>query len=119
MKHRFEHHSEPLLTTQAFVYRVIVSSVLGVAIILFSLAIGMAGYHFFEHLSWLDSFVNAAMLLSGMGPLEQPQTDAGKIFAGMYALYSGLAVILVAGITFAPVVHRFLHKFHLESEEVN
>lgn len=77
----------------------------------------MAGYHYFEQLSWLDSFANAAMLLSGMGPLEQPQTDAGKLFAGIYALYSGLAVILIAGITFAPIVHRFLHKFHLESEE--
>lgn len=77
----------------------------------------MAGYHVFEHLDWIDSFANASMLLSGMGPLEQPQTEAGKIFAGIYALYSGLAVILIAGITFAPIVHRFLHKFHLENKE--
>ena len=117
MNHRFEHRTEPLLTTQAFVYRVIISCLFGIGIIGLSLGIGMAGYHFFEHLSWLDSFANAAMLLSGMGPLEQPQTDAGKIFAGLYALYSGLAVILIAGITFAPIVHRFLHKFHLETEE--
>jgi hypothetical protein len=117
MKHRFEHRTEPLLTTQAFVCRVIMSFSFGIAIILLSLAVGMAGYHYFEHLSWLDSFANAAMLLSGMGPLEQPQTDAGKLFAGLYALYSGLAVILIAGITFAPIVHRFLHKFHLENEE--
>lgn len=117
MTHRFEHRSEPLLRSQEFVYRVMVSSAFGMIIILLSLAVGMAGYHFFEHLAWLDSFTNAAMLLSGMGPLEQPQTDAGKLFAGIYALYSGLAVILVAGITFAPVVHRFLHKFHLENTE--
>jgi len=117
MKHRFEHRSEPLLATQDFVYRVIVSFSFGMSIILLSLAVGMAGYHCFEQLSWLDSFANASMLLSGMGPLEQPQTNAGKIFAGMYALYSGLVVILVAGISFAPIVHRFLHKFHLESEE--
>ncbi len=117
MTHRFERRTEPLLATQDFVVRVIVSFSFGLSIILFSLAAGMAGYHYFENLSWIDSFTNAAMLLSGMGPLEQPQTDTGKLFAGMYALYSGLAVILIAGITFAPIVHRFLHKFHLESEE--
>lgn len=117
MKHRFERRTEPLSSTQAFVVRVMVSFLFGIGMIGLSLGIGMAGYHFFENLSWLDSFVNAAMLLSGMGPLEQPQTDVGKLFAGMYALYSGLAVILIAGITFAPVVHRFLHKFHLENEE--
>ena len=117
MKHRFERHTEPLLATQAFVVRVLVSCLFGTSIVLLSLIVGMAGFHFFEQLSWLDSFTNAAMLLSGMGPLEQPQTDAGKLFAGLYALYSGLAVILIAGITFAPIVHRFLHKFHLESEE--
>jgi hypothetical protein len=117
MKRGFEHRTEPLLATQAFVCRVIVSFLFGISIILFSLAVGMAGYHFFEQLSWLDSFTNASMLLSGMGPLEQPQTEAGKLFAGIYALYSGLAVILVAGIAFAPIVHRFLHKFHLESEQ--
>jgi hypothetical protein len=117
MNRRFEHRTEPLLAMQAFVWRVIVSFVFGMGVILLSLAVGMAGYHFFEQLSWIDSFTNAAMLLSGMGPLEQPQTNAGKIFAGMYALYSGLAVILIAGITFAPIVHRFLHKFHLENED--
>jgi hypothetical protein len=117
MNHRFEHRTEPLSTTQTFIWRVIVSFSFGISIVLLSLAVGMAGYHFFEHLSWLDSFTNAAMLLSGMGPLEQPQTDAGKIFAGIYALYSGLAVILIAGITFAPVVHRFLHKFHIENND--
>jgi hypothetical protein len=117
MNHRFEHRNEPLLTTQDFVRRVIISFSFGIVIVLLSLAVGMAGYHIFEQLSWIDSFANASMLLSGMGPLEQPQTVAGKIFAGIYALYSGLAVILIAGITFAPIVHRFLHKFHLESKE--
>jgi hypothetical protein len=79
-----------------------------------SLAIGMVGYHGFEHLSWLDAFVNAAMLLGGMGPLTTLQTDAGKLFAGFYALYCGLVVIAVAGIVLAPVAHRVLHRFHLE-----
>jgi hypothetical protein len=79
-----------------------------------SLLIGMLGYHFFEGLSTLDAFLNASMLLGGMGPVEQPQTDAGKLFAGLYALYCGLAVIVVTGIVFAPVVHRLFHKFHLD-----
>ena len=74
----------------------------------------MVGYHGFEHLSWLDSFVNAAMLLGGMGPVATLQTDAGKLFAGFYALYCGLVVIAVAGIVLAPVAHRVLHRFHLE-----
>jgi hypothetical protein len=67
--------------------------------------------HWCESLVWLDAFVNAAMILSGMGPLA---TNAGKLFAGLYALYGGLAVVMIAGIIFAPVVHRFLHQFHLE-----
>jgi hypothetical protein len=87
-------------------------------IIVFSLAARMAGYYVFEHFPWIDSFANDSMLLSGMGSLEQPQTLERKLFSGIYALYSGLAVILIAGITFAPIVHRFLHKFHLENKEV-
>lgn len=117
MKKRFEHHSEPLLPTNQFLQRVIISFSLGCGIIIVSPSAGMAGYHFLENLSWIDSFINAAMILSGMGPLAQPQTAEGKIFAGIYALYSGLAVILIAGIIFAPIVHRFLHKFHLETDE--
>jgi hypothetical protein len=84
------------------------------ALIAVSLVIGMLGYHVFERLSWIDSFLNASMLLGGMGPVEQPQTYAGKLFAGLYALYCGLAVIAVAAILLAPIVHRFLHSFHLE-----
>jgi hypothetical protein len=113
MKHLFEHRHQPLLPKHLYIRRVITSIVLGVTIILISLAVGMAGYHWYESLPWIDAFVNAAMILSGMGPLAQPQTDGGKIFAGIYALYSGLAVILIAGVIFAPIVHRFLHRFHV------
>jgi hypothetical protein len=113
----FERRTEPLLPWTAFLRRVAISAVLGVFLILVSLGAGMAGYHYFESLSWLDAFVNAAMILSGMGPLAPLQTDGGKLFAGLYALYSGLAVILIAGVTFAPVVHRFLHRLHLETQE--
>jgi hypothetical protein len=77
-----------------------------------SLAIGMFGYHQFEQLSWLDAFLNAAMLLGGMGPVETPETSAGKLFAGVYALYAGIVFIATAAVIFTPVAHRILHKFH-------
>ena len=82
-----------------------------------SLIWGMWGYMHFERLRLLDAFLNAAMLLGGMGPIEQPQTDGGKLFAGIYALYAGLVVLAVAGIILAPMMHRFLHRFHLEEDE--
>jgi hypothetical protein len=110
----FEHRSQPLLPRLAFFWRLAGSVALGAAIVAISLFVGMLGYHELEGLAWLDAFLNAAMLLGGMGPLEQPQTPGGKLFAGLYALYCGLAVIVIVGITFAPIVHRFLHKFHLE-----
>lgn len=84
-----------------------------------ALSIGMAGYHFFEDMNWVDAFENAAMILSGMGPVSTLQSDTGKIFAGCYALFSGLMFITVAGIVLAPVAHRALHKFHLESGRKN
>ena len=87
---------------------------LAVAIIAGALGIGILGYHFCEGLGWLDAFVNAAMILSGMGPVSPLQRDAGKWFAGFYALFSGVAFITIIGVLFAPVVHRFLHKFHLD-----
>lgn len=74
----------------------------------------MAGYHYYESMSWVDAYVNAAMILSGMGPVNPLQTDAGKIFAGSYALFSGIVFLVVIAVIFAPVIHRFLHKFHLE-----
>jgi len=77
----------------------------------------MAGYRYFEGMACIDAFVNAAMILSGMGPVGQLETWGGKLFAGLYAIYSGLALILAAGIIVAPVVHRLLHRFHLESSK--
>lgn len=112
----FEHRSQPLLDHRAYVRRLAGSTSLGLGLVALSLLAGMLGYHRFEHLTWIDSFLNASMILGGMGPVEQPQTYAGKLFAGVYALYCGLAVILLAGIVFAPVVHRLMHSFHLERE---
>jgi hypothetical protein len=76
----------------------------------------MIGYHQFEGLNWMDAFLNASMLLGGMGPVNMPITDDGQLFAGLYALYCGLAVILVAGIILAPIAHRILHRFHMDDE---
>lgn len=112
----YEHRRKPLLPRPAFYARLARSFSIASAIIAGSLGVGMAGYHGFEGLPWLDAFVNAAMILSGMGPVAPLQTSAGKLFAGCYALFSGLAFITAIGIVFAPIFHRFLHKFHLESK---
>ena len=117
MKQLYEHRTEPLLPIQKYYRRLLRSLLLGIGIIVVSLVAGMTGYHMLEGLSWIDAFLNASMLLSGMGPIAQPQTDSGKIFAGLYALYSGLAVLIIAGIIFAPAIHRFLHRFHVESDK--
>ena len=105
---------KPLLPRKVFVQHLIANAVLGVGVIIGSLFIGMLGYHHLEKMSWVDAFVNASMILSGMGPVSNLQTDAGKIFAGCYAIYSGIALISILGIIFAPVIRRFLHKYHLE-----
>jgi hypothetical protein len=90
------------------------SAAFGLILIAISLLAGMVGYHTLVGLPWIDAFLSASMILSGMGPLASPATFAGKLFAGLYALYSGLALILVAGIILAPVAHRLFHHFPLE-----
>lgn len=112
----FENRKNPLLPQRAFYARLARSLGMGIAMVLVSLVIGMAGYHGFEKLSWLDAFLNASMILSGMGPAAPIQTTGGKLFAGCYALFSGLALITVVAVIFAPLFHRFLHKFHLEAD---
>ena len=115
----FEHHTRHLLPRREYYRRVVHHATLGIMVIAVSLGIGMIGYHTFEKLPWIDAFVNAAMILSGMGPVATLQTDGGKFFAGCYALFSGIALITILGIIFAPVIHRFLHKFHLEDKELD
>ncbi len=110
----FERKTEPLAHRRVFVRRVARSAAFGAALIAVSLLAGMVGYHTLVGLSWIDAFLNASMILSGMGPLASPATSAGKLFAGLFALYSGLALIVAAGIIFAPVIHRLFHRFHLE-----
>lgn len=82
-----------------------------------ALFIGMWGYHYWESMSWVDSFMNASMILSGMGPASNLVTTPGKIFAGCYALFSGLAFIAIMVIILSPLIHQFFRKIHLESQE--
>jgi hypothetical protein len=112
-----EHRAQPVIRQPEFIVRLARSGVIALVLISISLLVGMLGYHFLERLSWIDAFLNAAMLLGGMGPVDAPVTFTGKLFAGLYALYCGLAVLLVAGVVLAPVAHRILHKFHAESRD--
>ena len=115
----FEHISKPVLPRPQFISRLMRSVLLGLGMILISLAIGMFGYwYFFPKLDWADAFVNAAMILSGMGPLANPETTGAKIFSGCYAIYSGLMLVMSAGVVFAPLVHRFLHRFHADENDL-
>jgi hypothetical protein len=113
----FEHHTEPLATQAEFRRRMLLYGLFTAGIILFSLGLGILGYHYFESLSWLDSLLNASMILGGMGPVNALQTNAGKIFASFYALYSGIILLASVGILATPVFHRFMHRFHLELED--
>jgi hypothetical protein len=113
----FEHRSKPLLPRPKFIKRMIFFGSLSALFVAFSLLLGMIGYKIFEDFSWVDAFVNAAMLMGGMGPVNELHTDAGKIFAGCYSMYCGLVFIIAVGLLAAPVFHRFLHKFHLDMNE--
>ena len=113
----YEHRKQPLLPRDAFIGRIYRHAAVAVGIVVFSLAVGMIGYHFLEDLSWIDALVNSAMLLGGMGPVNPLHTVAGKLFASFYALYSGLIFLIVAGVLFVPIFHRFLHRFHIGLEE--
>jgi hypothetical protein len=113
----YEHRTHPLLTRQQFLWRMFLHGLVGIALLLFSLALGMAGYWYYEDLRWRDGFLNSAMLLGGMGPVDDPQTDGGKVFAGLYALYAGLVFLVSATIALVPIVHRIMHKFHLDEND--
>jgi hypothetical protein len=108
----FEHISQPVLPRPVYLRRLAGSTAVGLVLIGVALLIGMAGYRGIVGLSWIDAYENAAMILSGMGPMAQPATWAGKFFAGTYALFSGIAILATVGIIFAPVVHRFLHRLY-------
>jgi hypothetical protein len=114
----YESRHVPLATRKRFVLRVIRHFGVAMALVSVSLGIGIFGYRYFEGMRWIDAYLNAAMLLGGMGPVDpQLRTTSGKLFAGIYALYAGMVVLVAASILIAPVFHRFVHRFHLEEEE--
>jgi hypothetical protein len=110
----YEHRSMPLLSRRAFARRMAGHALFALAFVVGSLAIGVGGYHWIEGMPFIDSLLNASMLLGGMGPVGDLHTVAGKLFASAYALFAGIGFLVVAGVLFAPIIHRFLHKFHLE-----
>ena len=112
----FEPFSERMLPFRGYVRRQLLTLGFGALLVLASLLIGMIGYRLTEGMSWIDAFLNAAMLLGGMGPVNQLHTSVGKLFAGCYALYSGLALLATASIILSPTVHRLLHHFHLQEK---
>jgi len=110
----YEHRRSPLLPARLYYIRLAQHAALALAILLVSLGAGMAGYAYFEGLGWIDAFLNSAMLLGGMGPVDAPHTPGGKLFAGCYALYAGLVFLATGAILLAPIVHRLVHRIHVE-----
>ena len=108
----YESNKQRPLAGRSFAQRLLVHLGIAILVMAASLAIGMIGYHMLEHLAWIDAFLNAAMLLGGMGPVNAPLSVAGKLFAGLYALYAGLVFIITAGLMFTPILHRLIHRFH-------
>lgn len=115
----YESRKQPLLTRAKFIKRVLGHFAVAMSLLVASLVVGMLGYMFFEHLSWIDAFLNAAMLLGGMGPVNPPLTVSGKLFAGLYALYAGLVFIVIAALLFTPILHRVMHRLHWDDNVEN
>ena len=113
----FERRGQPVLPRRKFAVRMAIAIGLWLVLTVVGLAIGIAGYAGFEHMSFTDAYVNAAMILAGMGPLGELKTTAGKIFAGSYAIFSGLIIVIASGFVLAPIFHRVLHRFHVETKK--
>lgn len=111
----FENGRQPVITRRRFISRMFIAISLWLALTVIGLLIGIAGYAKFEGMSIVDAYVNAAMILSGMGPIGELKTTAGKLFAGTYAIFSGLIIVIATGFILAPIFHRVLHRFHVET----
>jgi len=111
----FEHHKQPLISRRDFIRRMVKFAAGAFLLVAVSWLIGILGYRILEGLPWIDSTLNAAMILGGMGPVNELHTNAGKLFASFYALFSGIVFLLAVGVLLAPIIHRFLHKFHLQN----
>lgn len=116
-KRIFEHRHQALASRTRFLARVARFSIASAGLVAFALAIGSLGYRWIGGLEWVDAFLNAAMILTGMGPVDRMQTPGGKLFAAGYALFSGLAFVTIVAVLFAPLVHRFLHALHLDAHD--
>ena len=114
----FERRHEQLAPVDVYVRRIIASLAVGLGLILVALLIGIFGYHWLAGFGWIDSLLEASMILGGMGPVNQLPTDAAKVFASIYALFSGLILIALMGIILSPVAHRVMHKFHVDEKDV-
>jgi len=112
----YEHRKQPLLSRAEFSKRVRRHGLVALGVLLFGLGIGILGYHYIAGLRWIDSLLNASMILGGMGPVDPLPTNAAKIFASVYALFSGLAFIGIVSVLLAPFVHRMLHRIHAEEQ---
>jgi hypothetical protein len=113
----FEHHRKPLLSRRAFLRRVARYTAAAMVLVAASWLIGILGYRTFEGMSWIDATLNAAMILGGMGPINPLKTDAGKLFASFYALFSGIVFLVSVAVLLAPILHRLLHQFHVELDK--
>jgi len=115
---RYERRHDQLAPRSVFIKRIVASLAVALAIICFALLIGIAGYHYIAGFNLIDSLLEASMILGGMGPVKELSNDTAKIFASVYALFSGLILIAVMGIILSPVVHRIMHKFHVDEKDV-
>jgi hypothetical protein len=113
----YERYNEPVLSRRAFAARVLRHTALAALLLLASLAVGVVGYMSLAHLSFVDAFLNAAMILGGMGPVDLLTTDGAKLFAGLYALYCGVFFLVIAGLVLAPFLHRVLHLLNLDDDD--
>jgi uncharacterized membrane protein len=114
----FEHKHQKIAPVQVFIARILICVGIAILLIVVALFIGIAGYHWIAGFSWVDAFLNASMILGGMGPVDILATTGAKVFASLYALFSGLIFIAVMGIVFSPIAHRMLHKFHIDDRDL-
>jgi hypothetical protein len=114
---KFEHHNQKVIPFNEFIKRLVRYSFFSVLLILFSVSLGTVGYHIFAQLGWIDSFHSSCLILTGMGPVKEMITNSAKIFDSVFALYSGVAFLTIIAVFFAPVVHRLLHKLHVEADD--
>lgn len=113
----YESHDQPLASRQYFLRRFLLHLLGAICLVVSALIIGVLGYHYCAQFSWIDSLLNASMILAGMGPVDILPNDGAKIFASFYAIFSGVVFLGAVGVLFAPLFHRFLHRFHLELDD--